>query len=207
MNSPRSWLGKAQSGPHRLLPLDPPQGVFPWFASHRARTFFARKAPVFLPRTGLQPWKRMFKLSAHKLIIHLILSAELMITCQEKNDRHSTPWDNVLTSSSQQVRVQQSVVMDRQKYINEVMRQVNNHTNYHLPDSDPTETFSQQIQHPLDDMHAREVLTDKAYGFISPTDCKPARFYHQSQLHKESIPGCPIVSGNGSPTENISLCW
>ena len=95
--------------------------------------------------------------------------------------------------------------MDRQKYIDEAMRQLNDRTNYRLLDSDPTETFSQQIQHRLDDMHAREVLTDKAYEFLSPTDCKPARFYHQPKLHKESIPGRPIVSGNGSPTENISL--
>ena len=85
------------------------------------------------------------------------------------------------------------------------MRQLNDRTNYRLLDSDPTDTFSQQIQHTLDDMHAREVLTDKAHEFLSPTDCKPARFYHQPKLHKESIPGRPIVSGNGSPTENISL--
>ena len=86
------------------------------------------------------------------------------------------------------------------------MRQLNDRTNYRLLDSDPTETFSQQIQqHRLDEVHAREVLTDKAYEFLSPTDCKPARFYHQPKLHKESIPGRPIVSGNGSPTENISL--
>ena len=93
--------------------------------------------------------------------------------------------------------------MDRQKYIDEAMRQLNDRNNYRLLDSDPTETFSQQIQHRLDDMHAREVLTDKAYEFLSPTDCKPA--YHQPKLHKKSIPGRSIVSGNGSPTENISL--
>ena len=78
-------------------------------------------------------------------------------------------------------------------------------TQVSILDSDPTETFSQQMQHTLDDMHAREVLTDKAYEFLSPADRKPARFYHQPKLHKESIPGRPIVSGNGSPTEDISL--
>ena len=79
------------------------------------------------------------------------------------------------------------IVMDHQKYIDEAMRQLNDRRNYRLLDSDPTETFSQQIQCTLDDMHAREVLTDKAYEFLSPTDCKPARFYHQPKLHKESI--------------------
>ena len=85
------------------------------------------------------------------------------------------------------------------------MRQLNDRTNYGLLDSDSTDTFSQQIQHTLDDMHVREVITDKAYEFLSPIDCKPAWFYHQPKLHTESIPGRPIVIGNGSPTENISL--
>ena len=97
------------------------------------------------------------------------------------------------------------VVMDRQKYIDEAMRQLNDRTNYRILDSDPTDAFSRQIQQTLDDMHAHEVLTDKAYEFLSRTDCKLARFYHQPKLHKKSTPGRPIVSGNGSPTENISL--
>ena len=57
----------------------------------QSQSLFARKAHGFLPRTGLQPWKPMFKLSAPKLIIHPILPAELMITYPEKNGRHSTP--------------------------------------------------------------------------------------------------------------------
>ena len=65
--------------------------------------------------------------------------------------------------------------MDRQKYIDEAIRQLNVRTNYRLFDSGSTDTFSQQIQHTLDDMQAREVLTDKAYEFLSHTDCKPTR--------------------------------
>ena len=93
---------------------------------------------------------------------------------------------------------------DRQKYIDEAMPQLNDSSYYRLLDFDATDT-SQQIQHTLDERHAREVLTDKTYEFLSPTDCKPARFYHQPNLHTESLSRRPIVSGNGSPTENISL--
>ncbi|XP_072042799.1 uncharacterized protein [Amphiura filiformis] len=94
--------------------------------------------------------------------------------------------------------------MDRQKYIDETMKHLNNRTNYALVDSDPTDSFSQQIKTTLDDMHAR-VLTDKAHAFLSPTDSKAARFYLLPKIHKPVNPGRPIVSGNGSPTENISL--
>ena len=55
------------------------------------------------------------------------------------------------------------VVMDRQKYIDEAMHQLNDRTHYRLLDSDPADTFSQQIQPTLDDMHAHEVITDKAW--------------------------------------------
>ncbi|XP_072041826.1 uncharacterized protein [Amphiura filiformis] len=97
------------------------------------------------------------------------------------------------------------VVMDRQKYIDETMKHLNNRTNYALVDSDPTDSFSQQIQTTLDDMHARDELTDKAHAFLSPTDSKAARFDLLPKIHKPGNPGRPIVSGNGSPTENISL--
>ena len=97
------------------------------------------------------------------------------------------------------------VVMDRQKYIDETMKHLNNRTNYVLLDSDPTDSFSQQIQTTLDDMRAREELTNKAHDFLSPKDSKAARFYLLPKIHKPGNPGRPIVSGNGSPTENISL--
>ncbi|XP_072026492.1 uncharacterized protein [Amphiura filiformis] len=95
--------------------------------------------------------------------------------------------------------------MDCQKYIDETMKHLNNRTNYALVDSDPTDSFSQQIKTTLDDMHARDELTDKAHAFLSPTDSKAARFYLLPKIHKPGNPGRPIVSGNGSPTENISL--
>ena len=97
------------------------------------------------------------------------------------------------------------VVMDRQKYIDGVMKHLDNRTNYDILDSDPTANFSKQIQTTLTNMHSRDVLTNKALAFLSPTGSKAARFYILPKIHKPGNPGRPIVSGNGSPTENISL--
>ena len=97
------------------------------------------------------------------------------------------------------------VIMDRQQYIDEVLRHVNNHTIYSCIDSDPTGRFSQQIQQVLDDMKSRDQLTKKAHKFLSPINCRAARFYILPKIHKPGNPGRPIVSGNGSPTERISL--
>ena len=97
------------------------------------------------------------------------------------------------------------VVMDRQQYIDEAMKHLNNQSHYSPLDSDPTCNFSQQIQSTLDNMKERNHLSEKAHKFLSPTNAKPARFYLLPKIHKPGNPGRPILSGNGSPTENISL--
>ncbi|XP_041461178.1 uncharacterized protein LOC121412434 [Lytechinus variegatus] len=48
-------------------------------------------------------------------------------------------------------------------------------------------------------------LSEKAHKFLFPTNAKPARFYLLPKIHKPGNPGRPILSGNGSPTEHISL--
>ena len=95
--------------------------------------------------------------------------------------------------------------MDRKQYIDEAMRHLNNQSHYKPLDSDPTSDFSSQIQSTLDDMKDREHLSRKAHKFLSPINTKPARFYLLPKIHKPGNPGRPILSGNGSPTENISL--
>ena len=97
------------------------------------------------------------------------------------------------------------VVMDRQQYIDEAMRQLTNRTNYETLDSDPTGNFCKEIQETLDDMRDNNHLSKKAHKFLSPTDCRTARFYLLPKVHKPGNLGRPIISGNGSPTEHISL--
>ena len=95
--------------------------------------------------------------------------------------------------------------MDRQKYIDEAHRQLNDPKNYKCLDSNPTGKFSEQIQAVLDDMRSRDQLSKKALKFLSPINCRTARFYLLPKIHKANNPGRPIISGNGSPTEHISL--
>ncbi|PIK41662.1 hypothetical protein BSL78_21493 [Apostichopus japonicus] len=85
------------------------------------------------------------------------------------------------------------------------MRHLSNSDIYTLLDSDPTDIFSQQIKQTITDMYQRNQISKKAVSFLSPTDCKAARFYLLPKIHKPGNPGRPIISGNGSPTEKISL--
>ena len=65
--------------------------------------------------------------------------------------------------------------------------------------------FSEEIQEVLDDTRSSEQLSKKALKFLSPFNCRTARFYLLPKIHKSNNPGKPIISGNGSPTEHISL--
>ena len=49
------------------------------------------------------------------------------------------------------------------------------------------------------------IVSQKSHKFLSPIDCRTARFYLLPKIHKPGYPGRPIISGNGSPTEHISL--
>ena len=85
------------------------------------------------------------------------------------------------------------------------MRQLTNRTNYETLDSDPTGNLCKEIQETLDDMRDNNNLSKKAHKFLSPTDCRTARFYLLPKVYKPGNPGRPIIYGNGSPTEHISL--
>ena len=54
-------------------------------------------------------------------------------------------------------------------------------------------------------MYRREVIDKWTFRFLSPHHPKAARLYFLPKIHKQGNPGRPIVSSNGSPTENISL--
>ena len=97
------------------------------------------------------------------------------------------------------------VVMDRQQYVDEAMRQLTNRTNYETLDSDPTGNFCKEIQETLDDMRDNNHLSKKAHKFLSPTNCVTTRFYLLPKVHKPGNLGRHIISSNGSPTKHISL--
>ncbi|KAJ8026397.1 hypothetical protein HOLleu_34224 [Holothuria leucospilota] len=42
------------------------------------------------------------------------------------------------------------------------------------------------------------------YNFALPINTKPARFYLLPKIHKAGVPGRPVISCCGSPTEGIS---
>nr|XP_022316718.1 uncharacterized protein LOC111120285 [Crassostrea virginica] len=96
------------------------------------------------------------------------------------------------------------VVLDKDKYIAEAHRQLSDERFYMKLDSDPTEEFSATITKTLDEMYKKNEIGDNVYETLNPIDCRPGQFYLLPKIHKEGMPGRPIVSAIGHPTEKIS---
>ena len=97
------------------------------------------------------------------------------------------------------------VVLNTSDYIDECNRQLTDKTFYKPLLSDPTQSYHKTI---VDTLHNATKLghidTDMANLLIQKHP-KASRFYTLPKIHKKDNPGRPIISGNGSPTEKISI--
>ncbi|XP_061171899.1 uncharacterized protein LOC133181402 [Saccostrea echinata] len=96
------------------------------------------------------------------------------------------------------------VVLDKEAYMAEAQRQLSDERFCKKLDSDPTKEFSAAIIKTLDEMFENNEIGVNVYDTLNPIDCRPGKFYLLSKIHKEGMPGRPIVSAIGHPTEKIS---
>ena len=92
------------------------------------------------------------------------------------------------------------VVMDRQRYIEEGYRQLNDTSVYLRTRA----TAISDIQRLADQLHIEGVITDDIRQFAIRRNTKPVRFYLFPKVHKKGVPGRPVVSACGSATEGMS---
>ena len=97
-----------------------------------------------------------------------------------------------------------TVVMDRNWYIDECLRQLNDSKFYKTLDKDITTDIQKRVQIYVQRMHRDQIIDDHTKRFLLQTDPKPGRFYILPKIHKQGNPGRPIVSSNSHPTERIS---
>ena len=96
------------------------------------------------------------------------------------------------------------VVMDRDHYVSEAERQLNDSTYYELVDHDPTIEVAKKVSEAVEEMFDDGYITEKIMRYLIVDQPKAGRFYLLPKIHKAGNPGRPIVSANGHPTEEIS---
>ena len=96
------------------------------------------------------------------------------------------------------------VVMDREHYISEAERQLNDSNFYTSLDHDPTLEYAKQVSDVVGEMLTEGLISEKNFNYVLVDQPKAGRFYLLPKIHKAGNPGRPIVSANGHPTEKIS---
>jgi hypothetical protein len=82
---------------------------------------------------------------------------------------------------------------------------VSNEHFYKKIDYDPTQDNTNAIIKTLDKMKNNDQISVETFTcLLASNDSKPGQFNLLPKIHKEGIPGRPIVSVIGHPTEKIS---
>ena len=97
------------------------------------------------------------------------------------------------------------VVMDREKYVSEAMRQLNDKEVYIPLTKDPTEEMIETINGRVNRLHRDGYIKDSTLQYLLiNSDARAGRFYLLPKIHKKNCPGRPVISGCNTPTEKMS---
>ena len=96
--------------------------------------------------------------------------------------------------------------MNTRDYIFEANRQLADTSFYAGLDHDPTEPLTQEINPFITKMFSSSEIGKRCFHYLLNTHTRPGRFYLLPKIHKNvlPLPGRPIISAIGSPTEKIS---
>lgn len=96
-------------------------------------------------------------------------------------------------------------ILTADSYLAEAYRQLNDTKYYRETSHDHTAETASQIETFLTHLHNKKLITFETFEFLEPSkNVRTPVFYILPKLHKEGIPGRPIVSGCNSPTEKLS---
>ena len=98
------------------------------------------------------------------------------------------------------------VILNKDDYINEGLRQLGDRKFYVETDENLTESHAQIIEDYVNNLVTSKELSPKAAEYLTTQNSRTPEFYMLPKIHKGKNPptGRPIISGNGSPTERIS---
>ena len=97
------------------------------------------------------------------------------------------------------------VIQNTVDYITECNRQLQDKLFYKQIDKDPTSKNNSLISSTLTEGVKNKDLDQELATLLLEKKPTTARFYTVPKIHKPNNPGRPIISGNGCPTEKISI--
>ena len=96
-----------------------------------------------------------------------------------------------------------TVVMDRDWYINECLRQLDNTKFYKLLHNDITTDIQKRILKYTERMNRDKIINEETKRYLIQTDPKPGRFYILPKVYKQGNPGRPILTICRPPSQTF----
>ena len=94
------------------------------------------------------------------------------------------------------------VVIDRDMYIETARCQLSDSNVYTPLDVNPTETMVQKINKRIQESLNKGDIDECTRDYLlTPKDARPAHFYLLLKLHKQGVPGRPVISGYQNATQ------
>ena len=99
-----------------------------------------------------------------------------------------------------------TVIQNREDYIREGERQLSDGLFYQPLDTDPTESNNDKINCLITSLRIKEEISKTLERKLRSSEARTPELYLLPKIHKNQnpVPGRPIVSANGCPTEKIS---
>ena len=99
------------------------------------------------------------------------------------------------------------VIMDREFYVKEAMRQLTDNKFYKKCEKDLTIEHYSLVQELILEMFNKKIISEQTYQFLSTGGKRTSIFYLLPKIHKNLLnpPGRPIVSSVDCSTERISM--
>ena len=98
------------------------------------------------------------------------------------------------------------VIWDKQDYLKKCQLQLSNKRVYEEVKRGPLQGVTQKISNAVLDMLRKREIDKKLFNYLLVKNVQLERFYILTKIHKRmtNIPGQPVISNNGTSTENIS---
>ncbi|KAI8513414.1 hypothetical protein Bbelb_100530 [Branchiostoma belcheri] len=96
------------------------------------------------------------------------------------------------------------VILKREDYIQEALRQLSNKDHYKKTDSCLTEEHAALVRTTLLKLLNEDIINEDEFNYLAPVHPRTPAFYLLPKIHKEGNPGRPIISANECATERIS---
>ena len=95
--------------------------------------------------------------------------------------------------------------MDKEAYLLEAMRQLNDSEIYQPLVKDSTRNMIKKVNERIQELYRKGNIDDKTRDYLLASgEERAGRFYLLPKIHKKGCPGRPVISGCNTPTEKIS---